>query len=64
MHNASGVVFDNNQYVEQPKRCRHDNTEVTGHYGRRMISNKGGPALIATWLFVRMFGYVLSYRTR
>jgi len=50
VHNPSGLVFDNHEYVEQPKRCRHDNTEVTGQYRRRMIANKDGPALIATRL--------------
>ena len=63
VHNPSGLVFDNHEYVEQPKRCRHDNTEVSGQYRRRMIANKGGPALIATRLLPRAFGHVLAYRT-
>ena len=63
MHNPTGMVFDNDQDVEQPKRCRHDDAEVTGQYGCRMIVNKGGPALITTWLSARVFGHVLAYRT-
>jgi hypothetical protein len=30
VHNPPGLVFDNDQHVEQPKRRRHDNTAVTG----------------------------------
>jgi hypothetical protein len=29
MHNASGLVFDDNQNVKQSKRCRYNDTEVT-----------------------------------
>ena len=36
MHNPLGLVFHNDQDVEQSKRCRHDDTEVTGQYVRRM----------------------------
>ena len=50
VYNPPGLVFDNNEHVEQPKRRGHDNTEVTGQYGRCMIANKGGPALITTGL--------------
>jgi len=62
VHNPPGLVFDNDQDVEQPKRRRHDDTKVTGQYGCRMIANKGGPALITTGLSARVFGHVLAYR--
>jgi hypothetical protein len=51
MYNAAGLVFDYDQYIEQPKRCCNDHTKVTGHYGCRMVANKGGPELIATRLW-------------
>ncbi len=41
IHNPSCLVFDNDQYVEQPKRCCNDNTKVAGQYGCRMVVNKG-----------------------
>jgi hypothetical protein len=44
MHDPSGLMFDNNQDVEQPKRCCHDDTEVTGQNRCCMVSNKGRPA--------------------
>jgi len=62
VYNPPGLVFDNNEHVEQPKRRRHDNTEVTGQYGRCMIANKGRPALIAMRLSTRALGHVLAYR--
>jgi len=63
VHNPPGLVFDNDQYVEQPQCCRHNDSEITGQYGRRMVAHKGGPALIATGLSVRAFGHLLAYRT-
>jgi hypothetical protein len=36
MHNPLGLVFHNDQDVVQSKRCRHDDTEVTAQYVRRM----------------------------
>ena len=63
MYDAAGLVFDDNQNVEQPKRCCHDDTEVTSEDRYGMIANKGRPALIATGLSVWSFRHVLAYRT-
>ena len=48
MRNASPLMFDDDQYIEQPRRCCHDATEVTGQYRRGVVVTKGRPALIAT----------------
>ena len=64
VHNPSGLVFDNCQYTEHAKRCGHDDTEVTGQYGCRMVTKEGRPALVSSRLSPRAFGHVLSYRTR
>ena len=64
MHNPSGLVFDNDQYVEHAKRCGDDDTEVTGQYGCRMVAKERRPALVSSRLSPRAFGHALSYRTR
>ena len=38
VQNPPGLVFDNDQDTEQPKRRRHEDTKVTGQYGGRMIA--------------------------
>jgi hypothetical protein len=55
------MVFDNEQEVEQLECCRHDDAEVTGQYGLRMVANNGGPALFAAGLSVRAFGHALAH---
>jgi hypothetical protein len=33
MHDPPGLMFDDYKDVEQPERCGHDNTEITGQNG-------------------------------
>jgi hypothetical protein len=41
MQNPTRMMFDYDQYIEQPKVCCHDITEVAGEDRCCMIANKG-----------------------
>ncbi|MGB5518779.1 MAG: hypothetical protein WBO73_09990 [Gammaproteobacteria bacterium] len=62
MDNPLRMMFAHDQYIEQPKRCLNDDTEVTGQYTEALIANKGRPALIATGLSAWSFWHVVAYR--
>jgi sugar lactone lactonase YvrE len=46
VNNSARSVFHDHQHVKQPESRARDDAEVTGNDGRRVILQKGGPALV------------------
>jgi len=67
VNNSARSVLHYHQHVKQPKSRARDDAEVTGDDGRRVILQKGGPALVvapvAAWRGRRLW-QVLVDRAR
>ena len=67
VNNSARSVLHYHQHVKQPESRARDDAEVTGDDGRRVILQKGGPALVvapvAAWCGWRLW-QVLADRAR